>query len=140
MTSWPRSTISRIDERVTALPDDALNERVLGRPGGLTDEGKLISALHRAHTRAHYEGTDEVRQSVALLVALALAHPFIDGNKCTALATVAVFWTLNGWTFVGDFLDLAQWLERLVANHATRTTEAAALEDWLRERLRLPGA
>lgn len=121
----------------TPMDVAALNERVLGRPGGLVDEGKLISALHRAQVAAHYEHADGVRQSVVLLVALALVHPFVDGNKRTALATVAVFWALNGWRFDGDYLDLAKRLERLIANRDAREVEAAALETWLRERLAL---
>lgn len=117
----------------------ALNERVLGRPGGLTDEVRLLGALHRAQAAAHYEAADAVRQSVVLLVGLALAHPFVDGNKRTALATVAVFWALNGWQFGGNFLDLARRLERLVARHDDREAEAAALEAWVRAWLRVSG-
>ena len=123
----------------TPMDVAALNERVLGRPGGLVDEGRLVGALHRAQAAAHYEAADEVRQSVVLLVGLALAHPFVDGNKRTALATVAVFWALNGWRFDGDYLGLAKRLERLIVNRDDREAEALALETWLRERLAAPG-
>lgn len=115
----------------------ALNERVLGRSGALVDEGRLISALHRAEAAAYYEGADTIQQSVILLTAVALTHAFADGNKRTALYAVAVFWQLNGWAFTGDLLDLARRLERLVANHQEREAEGEALVAWLRERVRL---
>jgi prophage maintenance system killer protein len=59
----------------------------------------------------------------------------VDGNKRTALAAVAVFWGLNSWTFTGDYLALAQRLERLIARNEARETEAEELEAWLRARL-----
>lgn len=37
-------------------------------------------------------------------------HPFLDGNKRTALAAVVVFYRLNGWVLEmeqGDAVDLA---------------------------------
>jgi death-on-curing protein len=113
----------------------ALNERVLGQPGGLVDAGKLAGAVQRAQAAEYYNGADEVRQSVALLIGVALAHAFVDGNKRTALAAVAVFWGLNGWAFTGDYLALAQRLERLIARHEAREAEADELEAWLRARL-----
>ncbi|MGN6362975.1 MAG: type II toxin-antitoxin system death-on-curing family toxin [Thermomicrobiales bacterium] len=127
--------MSAIPRYPTSMDVIALNERVLGQPGGLVDAGKLAGALHRAQAVAHYAGADEVRQSVVLLVGVALAHAFVDGNKRTALAAVAVFWGLNSWTFTGDYLALAQRLERLIARNEARETEAEELEAWLRAQL-----
>jgi death on curing protein len=111
----------------------ALNERLLGIPGGtLSDEGKLLGALHRVQAAAHYQGADVVEQSALLLEAIALAHAFVDGNKRTAFYATRLFWRLNSITFTGDQLELAQRLEHLVADHDARGATSAALIAWLR--------
>jgi death-on-curing protein len=113
----------------------ALNEAIIGRPTGLSDEGKLAGGLARAEMAAHYEGADLAAQSAYLIAGIALAHPFVDGNKRTAYATVALFWALNGMTLrAGMFSELARTIEALVAS-ASRDTAIALLADWLREQI-----
>lgn len=115
----------------------ALNEVILGRPNGLSDEGKLTGGLARAEMAAYYEGADFAAQSAYLIAGVALAHAFIDGNKRTAYATVALFWALNGMTLrEGGFSELARMIEVMVAS-PDRDTAIGLLAGWLREQLTL---
>jgi death on curing protein len=62
----------------------AINEQVLRGSGGiagLRDRGALESAVARPQTRAFYEEADLIDQAATLIVGLALAHAFVDGNK-----------------------------------------------------------
>lgn len=118
----------------------AIHAEVLAAHGGgtgLREEALLESAV--AAPPATMMGkplfTDPVEMAAAYLFYLCRNHPFVDGNKRTALAAVAVFWGLNSWTFTGDYLALAQRLERLIARNEARETEAEELEAWLRARL-----
>lgn len=113
----------------------ALNEAILGRPNGLGDEGKLTGGLARAEMAAYYEGADLAAQAAYLIAGVALAHAFIDGNKRTAYATVALFWALNGMTLrAGGFSELARMIEALVTS-TDRDTAIMMMVDWIRERI-----
>ena len=65
---------------------------------GLRDEGLLESAL--AQPQASFAGQllhpTIAEQASAYLYHLAKNHPFIDGNKRTALATMDTFLRING--------------------------------------------
>ncbi len=121
--------------RPTLMDVIALNEAILGRPNGLSDEGKLAGGLARAEMAAHYEGADFAAQSAYLIAGVTLARAFIDGNKRTAYTTVALFWALNTVTLgIGGFSELARRIEVLVAS-PDRDTAIELLADWLRERI-----
>lgn len=46
------------------------------------------------------EGPETIHEKAAHLMRLLVAeHPFVDGNKRTALNTVAVFYEVNGYEF-----------------------------------------
>lgn len=115
----------------------AVHEDIMRRTGAapapLRDEGALESALRRPLTAAHYEDASLATQAVRLLTGVALNHPFVDGNKRTALALADTFIDENGFAFVGDYLDWAKRLEGLVAATDPATREAAItdLEAWL---------
>lgn len=79
----------------------AIHEEVLAAHGGgagLRDEGLLQSAV--AAPQATFGGepimTDPVEVGAAYLFYLCTNHPFIDGNKRTALAACLVFLNQNG--------------------------------------------
>lgn len=100
----------------TASAVIALNEEVLGRPGALTDEGKLEGALYRARMVEHYQGGDVGLHAAYVIAGVALAHAFADGNKRTALYAANLFLVRNGWQFPQgyDYLPLARLIERYV--------------------------
>jgi len=53
---------------------------------------------HGPSLLAHYEDADIARQAAVLAHGIAETQPFIEGNKRTALACLALFLDLNGYT------------------------------------------
>ena len=104
------------------------------RPRPVIDEGRLRSKLTRPVNAYHYE---EVRDPFLLgamvAVAISQAHGFEDGNKRTALASMAVF--LGSLGFAVDVTDesVGRWLITIAEAHDrdcdAKTEEFAA---WLR--------
>jgi death on curing protein len=97
-------------------------ERYGGRPG-IRDVALLQSAL--AAPAATFGGSflhetlDEM--AAAYLFHLARNHPFVDGNKRTALIAMVAFLGLNGFRLVAD----ADEVFELVAGVARGTTSRA---------------
>jgi len=80
----------------------AVHGELLARFGGLAgvrDEGLLDSALARPQHRFAY-GTQNFFELAAVYAeGIAKNHPFLDGNKRTALVTAALFLEANGFLF-----------------------------------------
>ena len=74
-----------------------INERVTQSQGLLRDRNALESALARPRTAAFYEQADIVTQTAVLIEGIAINHPFIDGNKRTAMLTGLDFLESNGY-------------------------------------------
>ena len=99
----------------------AIHREVLqahGGSAGIRDEGLLDSAV--AAPQATMMGKPMFREPVevaaAYLFYLCRNHPFIDGNKRTALATCLVFLSENGY-LSQEKLDVDAW-EQLVLDVA----------------------
>ena len=70
-----------------------------GGGDGVRDTGLLESALARPRNIAAYEpDADIARLAAAYGFGIAKNHPFVDGNKRTALAATRTFIALNGYT------------------------------------------
>lgn len=69
---------------------------LFGGPDGIRDRGLLESALARPVNKFGYGETDLAALAAAFGFGIARNHPFVDGNKRTALATMIVFLGLNG--------------------------------------------
>src|SRR3954466_4654962 len=69
---------------------------LFGGPDGIRDVGLLESALARPANKFAYGETSLAALAAAYGFGIARNHPFIDGNKRTALASVIVFLGLNG--------------------------------------------
>jgi death-on-curing protein len=69
---------------------------LFGGPDGVRDLGLLESALARPINKFAYGETDIAALAAAYGFGIARNHPFIDGNKRTALAAMIVFLGLNG--------------------------------------------
>jgi death-on-curing protein len=69
---------------------------LFGGPDGLRDPGLLESALARPQNKFAYGESDLAALAAAYGFGIARNHPFIDGNKRTALASMIVFLNLNG--------------------------------------------
>jgi death-on-curing protein len=69
-----------------------------GGSHGVRDVGLLESAV--ARPQATFEGrdlyNDLFKKTAALFESLILNHPFVDGNKRTAISAAALFVQLNG--------------------------------------------
>jgi death-on-curing protein len=66
-----------------------------GGPDGVRDMGLLESALARPINKFAYGETDIAVLAAAYGFGIAKNHPFVDGNKRTALASMIVFLGLN---------------------------------------------
>ena len=69
---------------------------LFGGPDGIRDWGLLESALTRPQNKFAYRETNLAALAAAYGFGIVRNHPFIDGNKRTALASMIVFLNLNG--------------------------------------------
>ncbi len=69
---------------------------LFGGPDGIRDFGLLESALARPQNKFAYGESDPAALAAAYGFGIARNHPFVDGNKRTALASMIVFLNLNG--------------------------------------------
>ncbi len=71
-----------------------------GGTDGLRDEGLLLSALARPENlEAYGENVDLAALAASYAFGIAKNHPFLDGNKRTALVVAVTFLNLNGYDF-----------------------------------------
>lgn len=122
-----------LEETLTAIHHRQIAEH--GGSEGLRDEGLLSSALALPQNLLAY---DESRADLASLAAAyaygsARNHPFIDGNKRTALVAARTFLILNGVD-----LDATQDEKVLTfLNLAEGAISEEELADWIRKRIQL---
>jgi death-on-curing protein len=111
-----------------------INERVLQQQGvqsQLLNEGILESALMRPQTSFYYQNADIITQGALLIAGIALAHPFLDGNKRTALIAGYDFFKVNGYQIIGAPLEFAYQIEAII-NHKQSLDEMMSIFiDWL---------
>jgi death-on-curing protein len=72
---------------------------LFGGPDGVRDLGLLESALARPRNKFAYGETDLAALAAAYAFGIARNHPFVDGNKRAAFASIIVFLGLNGIDF-----------------------------------------
>lgn len=75
-----------------------------GGSQGIRDLGLIESAIGRP--QATFEGKDLYKtifeKGAALLQSLLKNHPFVDGNKRTALTAAGIFLELNGYKLINN--------------------------------------
>lgn len=83
--------------QLLTMHDEQLAEH--GGAQGLRDEGLLESALARPkNLLAYADSRPSLHQlAAAYMSGIARNHPFVDGNKRTAMLAGFVFLELNGW-------------------------------------------
>jgi death-on-curing protein len=117
---------------LTASAVKAIHAEVLTAHGGLAgirDEALLESAV--AAPQATMMGTslltDPIEVAAAYLFYLCRNHPFLDGNKRTALAACLVFLSENGW-LTDQRLAVDDWeaLVLEVASHRLNREQTTA--------------
>mgnify|MGYP003675670800 FL=1 len=101
-----------------------------GGSPGLRDPGQLDSALHRPRS-GYYN--DLIEEAAALWESLSQNHPFVDGNKRTALASTLIFLGLNDYTVSADSGTLQAFVTGL---YDAGEFKFERLEPWLREHVK----
>lgn len=115
-------------EDLLAIHDEML--ALFGGAKGVRDANALSSAVGRLQTGNY---SDVIEQAAALFESLSQNHPFIDGNKRTAITAAAVFLRLNGYKLLFDDVELYDWMMSLY--ETGRFTKAAA-DEWFRSHAR----
>lgn len=110
-----------------------VHARVVAETGGshgVRDLGLLESAV--ARPQASFESKDfypDVHsKAAALMESLLKDHPFVDGNKRTALASAGVFLRLNGWRLAASAADVEAQTIRVAVNEISLADMAVWLE------------
>ena len=98
-----------------------------GGTDGVRDLGALEAAVFRPQT-GYYE--DPIAEAAALLESLVQNHPFLDGNKRTAVAAADVHLRMNGFELAGDSMEHHRLLIGLMERG---DLDWKAIDAWLRE-------
>lgn len=122
-----------LEETLTAIHHRQISEH--GGSEGLRDEGLLLSALARPQNLLAYgePAPDLASLAAAYAYGIARNHPFVDGNKRTALVAVRTFLILNG-------VDLEATQDDKVLtflNLAEGAISEEELADWIQKRIHL---
>lgn len=110
----------------------ALHAEQLRRHGGapgLCDENARESALSRARNKAAYGAPDAFGLAAAYAFGLARNHPFVDGNKRTAIVAAMLFLALNGWRMTADNGQVYVFTMALAAGEIDEAGAAAFFRD-----------
>jgi death on curing protein len=102
-----------------------------GGGAGLRDLGLLESAVARPEHKFAYGETDLATLAAAYAFGIAQNHPFIDGNKRAAFASLIMFLWIN------DIVFLVEPAEATVAMLALAAGEISeeGLSRWIRDNL-----
>mgnify|MGYP003395020679 CR=1 FL=1 len=96
---------------------------------GLRDEGLLEAALARPKHRWSYDKkVDLATLAAAYGFGIAKNHPFLDGNKRTALIAVYTFLAINRWELEAAEPEAANMILSVANGSATEDDVAA----WIR--------
>lgn len=108
-----------------------INANVLMGRFGIRDQDLLESAVARPQASAFGQDAYPTlyEKAAALLHSLVMNHPFVDGNKRTAILSALLFLRMNG--IEKNWIDEnAYWFVMAVAQGKRTNTQAAA---WLRQ-------
>jgi death-on-curing protein len=115
-----------------AAHDEQLS--IHGGSSGVRDEGLLDSALARPQNLSVYADPDLPALAASYAFDLARNHPFVDGNKRTALVVCETFIIDNGGSLDASDAELVVLFENLAAGLITEDE----LAEWFRERVQRP--
>lgn len=111
-----------------------LHSRLIQETGGahgVRDLSMLLSALGRPQTTFDGEDLypDLINQAAALLDSLIRNHPFVDGNKRTAITATGLFLAINGRRLVVENDEMV----RFTLACAQSQVELQDIASWLRK-------
>jgi death-on-curing protein len=110
----------------------AIHKDQIARYGGaadVRDHGLLEAALFRPQTGYYADLTEE---AAALWESLSQNHPFLDGNKRTAFASMYTFLAINGTRITASCKQTERFVLRL---YASGTFDFIHLNLWLRDNI-----
>jgi death-on-curing protein len=118
---------------VLAIHDEQLVAH--GGSAGVRDLALLESALNRPLNKRNYENADLPELAAAYAYGVARNHPFVDGNKRTALLTLYTFLGINGIDFIVSEADAATMILALAAGEVSEESLARWIRDnWPKEK------
>lgn len=100
-----------------------------GGSAGIRDDGLLESALARPKQLRTYGQGDVFDYAASYAYGIAKNHPFMDGNKRTALLAAYTFLQINGMELAASEIDAADATQALASGELDEAGYAA----WLRE-------
>ncbi|CAG0909014.1 unnamed protein product [Cyprideis torosa] len=112
-------------EDVLYIHDDQIG--TYGGSHGLRDPGQLEAALFRPQS-GYY--ADLIAEAAALWESLSQNHPFVDGNKRTAFASMLTFLRINGADLTADADDV--W-DFIINAHQEDDFTYERIDPWLRK-------
>jgi death-on-curing protein len=112
---------------VLAIHDEQLT--IHGGSAGLRDAALLESALGRPRNKWAYENAELPELAAAYGYGIARNHPFVDGNKRTALLAIYTFLGVNGIDFIVPEADAAAMILALAAGEVSEEN----LAQWIRD-------
>jgi death-on-curing protein len=104
---------------------------LFGGPDGVRDLGLLESALARPMNKFAYGEAGLAALAAAYAYGIAKNHPFVDGNKRAAFASIIVFLGLNGMEFVAAPEEATAIILALAAGEVSEE----ALARWIGDNL-----
>jgi death-on-curing protein len=104
---------------------------LFGGADGLRDIGLLESALARPQNKYGYGESELAALAAAYAFGIARNHPFVDGNKRTAFASIIVFLGLNGIDFDVPSAEATAMMLALAAGEI----DEAGLGRWINDSL-----
>jgi death-on-curing protein len=110
-----------------AAHDEQIAEH--GGGTGIRDAALLESALSRPRNLAAYGTPDAADLAAAYAYGIARNHPFVDGNKRTALVVAETFLLLNGRELEASDAEVVIVFLALAAGEL----DEAELAEWFRE-------
>jgi len=102
---------------------------LFGGADGVRDRGLIESALGRPRHKFAYGESDLAALAAAYAFGIAENHPFVDGNKRTAFASMLVFLGLNGIDFDVPPQDATVMIVSLAAGEVSEES----LARWIRD-------
>ena len=107
---------------------------LFGGADGVRDRGLIESALGRPQHKFAYGESDLAALAAAYAFGIAKNHPFVDGNKRTAFASMLVFLGLNGIDFDVPPQDATVMIMALAAGEVSEESLARWIRDnWPKE-------
>ncbi len=115
---------------IVAVHESQLAEH--GGAAGIRDSGLWASALARPQQLWSYGDPPPDMATLAAAYGFGIArnHPFVDGNKRSALVAMETFLNINGWELNASNVECVSEILSLAAGEVTEGQLAA----WLRAR------